>query len=428
MPTEPTRTFKDRMIRSAMILIGLSIMFAAATSLTGCRTNGKYTSERRNLAKVKMDGMKAANEYQMGLQAFLAGDLEKARRHVDASLSLNKEVARSHVLRGRVFMEQNELEGATDSFEQAAKLDPKSVESYYFRGILAERLLRREEALSFYMQAAELAPNDPQQTLAAAEVMIDLGRTNDAKQFLLSASDRFRHTPGIQQTLGHIALMENDPAGAEQLFTQAQLLSPDQMEIVEDLARVQFARGNFADAQANFAKVLENEKFKGRRDLQHMRAKSFIAMERMVEARDVLLQLTSDEAGANDLDAWIALGETSYKLRDTSRVRAAYSRIISLAPDKSDGYVLKGLQMRRASNFSAAEAAFRQAAEIEPTAEVLVLLGLTYERMNEPALAQRCYVAANQLAPGNDLAQRLATDKDAGAALAGASDAPSIVE
>jgi Flp pilus assembly protein TadD len=399
MPNQTTRTVADRIIRGAMVLLGLSIMFYAATNMSGCRTNGKFTTERKNLAKVKMDGMKSANEYQMALQAFLAGDLDKARRHADSSLALNKEVARTHVLRGRIFMEKNELEGATSSFEEAARLDARNVESYYYRGILAERLLRREEALNFYMQAAELAPNDPQHTLAAAEVMIDLGRLPDAKQFLLSASDRFRHTPGIQQTLGHIAIMENDYAAAETLFTQAQLLAPDQMEIVEDLARVQYVQGNFADAQANLAKVVQDEKFKNRRDLQQLRAKCLLSMERLVEARDVLLTLTSDETGANDIEAWISLGETAYKLRDAARVRMAYTQLISLAPDKADGYILKGLQMRRTSNFSGAEEAFRQAAEIQPTAEVLVLLGLTYERLNEPKLAQRCYSAANQLEP-----------------------------
>ncbi len=419
MPHRTASPLADRIIRGAVVLAGLGIMMYAATSMGGCRGNGKYTTERKNLAKVKMDGMKAANEYQMGLQAFLAGDLDKARRHVDASLALNGDVPRSHVLRGRIFLEKNELEGATDGFERAAALDPNNVESQYYRGILAERLLRREEALSFYLKASELDPTDPQYPLAAAEVMVDLGRAEDAKQYLLSMSDRFRHTPGIQQTLGHIALLENDYAGAEQLFSQARLLSPDQMEIVEDLAQVQFAMGKYADAEANLSRVLQDKQFAARRDLLQLQARALLAMDRTVEARDVLLKLTSDEVGANDVESWIALGEVAYKLRDASRVRAATTRIISLVPDKPDGYLLKGLQLRRTGNYSGAEVAFRQAAEIEPTAEVLVLLGLTYERLNEPELAKKCYVAANQLEPGNDLATRLVNEDDAGRTLAG---------
>lgn len=426
MPNRPASTLADRIIRGAFVLMGVGIMMYAATSMTGCRGNGKFTTERKNLAKVKMDGMKAANEYQMALQAFLAGDLDKARRHVDGSLALNSEVPRSHVLRGRIFLEQNELEGANDSFERAAALDAKNVESQYYRGILAERLLRREEALSYYLKASELDPTDPQYPLAAAEVMVDLGRTQDAKQYLVSMSDRFRHTPGIQQTLGHIAMLESNYTEAEQLFSQARLLSPDQMEIVEDLAQVQFLMGNFADAEANLSNVLRDEQFKDRRDLLQLRARALLAMDRQVEARDVLLQLTSDDVGASDVESWIALGEVAYKLRDASRVRSAYTRIISLAPDRPDGHVLKGLQMRRTGNFAGAEVAFREAAEIEPTAEVLVLLGLTYERLNEPELAKRCFVAANQLEPNNDLAQRFATDDAAGRTVAGVGSAGTL--
>ena len=43
--------------------------------------------------------MKAAQEWDMARQAFLAGDLNKALEAVDHSLALNDKVVKSHVLR-----------------------------------------------------------------------------------------------------------------------------------------------------------------------------------------------------------------------------------------------------------------------------------------------------------------------------------------
>src|SRR5262245_8626524 len=75
----------------------LAFLGWAALAAPGCG-HGRYTREHISAAKTKMEALKSATEYKMAEQAFLSGDLPKALKHVEYSLSLNNPVAKSHVL------------------------------------------------------------------------------------------------------------------------------------------------------------------------------------------------------------------------------------------------------------------------------------------------------------------------------------------
>src|SRR5262245_44194168 len=112
-------------LRGALAVGILALLGWAAVFAPGCVGHGKHTAEHLSAAKTKMEAMKSATEYKMAEQAFLGNDLPKALKHIDYSISLNEKVARSHVLRGRTFMEMGDLESAAACFTHALELDPK---------------------------------------------------------------------------------------------------------------------------------------------------------------------------------------------------------------------------------------------------------------------------------------------------------------
>ncbi|HYF14901.1 MAG TPA: tetratricopeptide repeat protein [Phycisphaerales bacterium] len=393
-----------RTVRAAVIL-------AAVIALPACdaaRKHGKYTTEGKSAAQARMDSMKAATEYQIALQALLAGNRDKALKHVDRSLSLTDKIARAWVLRGRVMLERGQLEESSLSFDKAAELEPKNAEVPYYRGVLAERVQRKEDALLAYTEAARLDPLRPQYALAAAEMMIDMERLEEAKAFLKERQRDFSHTPGIPQALGHIAMIQGDYAEAIKQFSEARLLAPDEFEALEDLARAQYMGGSFAEAEANLARLARSEAFRDRRDLAQMRARCLVNMERFAEARDVLLALTSDEAGAADADLWIELGQVAYQLRDMSRLRDAFNRTLAIAPNRAEGHVLKGLYQRRIGRNAEAAETFRRAAELDPSADNYVLLGVTLNDLGKAQVAQEAFRRAAAIDPDNETARKLA--------------------
>ncbi len=376
--------------------------------LTGCSPgHGEYTTEHINASKEKMTQMKSALEWQTAQGDFLAGDFKKALKAVDRSILLNPQVGKSHVLRGRILMETGDLEGALLSLLEAERLDPQSVDPQYYLGIVNERLERREEALARYQKAAQIDPANAQYLVASAEMLIDLGRLEEAQRFLEARSERLEHNAAVRQTLGHIAMMRGDAEHAVTLFHEARLLSPADLGVQEDLARAQFATQRFADAEASLAKLLATPDRGDRRDLRLMRAQCLVELDRPVDARELLIALTNENSGSADFDAWNLLGQVSFKMNDLTRARHAATRLVAIAPKRGAGHLLRGLVHRKQQNLPSAQESFARAVALEPTVESLLLLGMTQHELGWTELARRTVSEAIAMDPTNEPALQL---------------------
>ncbi len=396
----PTRA-RTRLVLAFTLTAGL----AMAGGLGGCA--GAFTGESSSKAKEKMDVMKSATEWQTAHQAFLSGDLKKAQKSIDRSIALSPDVPKSHVLRGRIMMEQSNMEQAFKSFARASELDPSNAEPLYYTGIAYERIAQPQKAMDNYAKAADLDPENAQYAIAAAESMTDIGQIDEAEKYLTTRQAAFEHNAGIRQTLGHIATMRGDQPKAVALFSEARLLAPDDLGITEDLVRAQIATNKFNDAEFNLTKMLQNPTLTDRRDLQHLRVRCLVEVDRLLEARELAIRLTQGDAGASDVDAWIQLGNISYMLKDSVRTKQAAARVVALAPDRAEGHVMQGLYYRREGNLEHALASFQRAAQIRPDSETLVMLGLVQRDLHQTGAARQSFSAAAKTNPNDQTAAQL---------------------
>ncbi len=380
----------------------LGLTMAACAALAGCSGHGKYTQEQKNRAEAALAAIKSGTEWDMAQQAFLGGALEKALKKVDQSLAINQSVAKSHSLRGRILFEMGELDRAMDSFERAEAIDPNFIDAHYYQGIVYERIMEHEEALAKFKTCVEIDNTNPQYAIAAAEVMIDMDRPDQAKEFLLSLGRTFEHNAGVAQTLGHIAMMQNDDAAAADHFSRARLLAPDDEAIFEDLIRAQVATGQYAEAEYNLAQLLAESENADRRDLKHMRARCLVEVDRVVEARMALMELTEGAEGAADIDAWVALGDVAYRLHDYNHVRRTAQRIQAMAPNRAEGYMLEAMWHYQNGSFEKALAACNTAAKAAPNnADVHLFSAVTNFKMARFDDARKSLAQAQTIAPEN---------------------------
>jgi tetratricopeptide (TPR) repeat protein len=207
--------------------------------------------------------------------------------------------------------------------------------------------------------------------------------------------------------LGNIAMLRSDTAQAQLLFSEARLLDPDNEAVVESLVRAQLANGDLAEAEVNLAKMLARRDMSHRRDLTHMRAECLVHLDRPIEARDLYLQLTKDADGAADARAWKGLGQVAFLLRDTSRVRQCASRLIAIAPESPDGWMLRGLLNRRTGDGQAAKMAFEQAVALGGGAEAYIMLGTTQQDLGLHDQARLSFQSAMAKEPQNATAAEL---------------------
>lgn len=349
-------------MRRTTTLTALTLVTAAAL-VSGCG-QGKYTGAHKSTAEEKLSLIKSGTEWNMAHQQFMAGDLDKALKSVDQSIALNDRVPKSHVLRGRILIEKGRLEEARASLLEAEKLDPTNAEAQYYLGIVHERFNQGGEALARYNKAAANDPTNPQYVVAAAEMLMHMDRLDDAERLLTERRADFQYNAALCQTLGHIKMIRKDHQAAVRLFDEARLLAPDDNSVVEDLARAQFACGRFAEAEFHLGRLLQASKNQPRRDLMHLRAQCLVRLDRPVEARAILQELTSGAEGAGDLRAWIMLGNVAATLNDTARLRTAAARVIALAPDSYEGHFLKALHLRRQGDNKSALVSADKAAQL----------------------------------------------------------------
>jgi Flp pilus assembly protein TadD len=383
-----------------------AMVVVAACGLAGCAGHGKYTTEGLSKSQERVAGLKSMNEYQQAEQAFNAGDLEKAQKYVDRSIIINPSVAKSHVLKGRVLIEKSDLEGALRSLQQAEALDPRNVDAQYFQGFVYERFAQSANAAERYAKAAELDPNNPQYAVAAAEMMIDSGKVDEAKTMLESRNVSFEHNAGVRQTLGHIAMIKGDMPAARKLFGEAHLLAPDDTVIMEDLIHSQIATSEYAEAQFNISRLIKNDKNKDRRDLKQLQARCLVNLDKPIEARELLIQLTNDPEGQKDAETWIELGNVSYVLKDQSRLRQSSQRVLAIAPARSEGYLLRALWLRRQGDLPGALASLDKALERSTTdADSMMLRGLVLKELGRRDEAREAFAAILQQDPANEPAR-----------------------
>lgn len=393
-----------------------AVLTMVAAAGVGCKGHGKYTSEHRERSKERAAGMKAANEFEQARQAFMVGELDKALKAVDRSITIHPGVARSHVLRGRILIEQSDLDGAMASLLKAEEIEPENVEVHYYFGIAHERTAESEQAMTRFAKAAELDPSNPQYAIATAEAMVDLGMIEEAEEYLNTRSRSFQHNAGVRQTLGHLAMLRGDMEGAADFFHEAMLLAPDDWSVLEDLVQAQLVVGRFVDAEFNLARLMNVPENKDRRDLKQMWARCLTKVGRPVEAREILVDLTGDTVGQRDVEAWIELGNVCFVLRDMNRVRQSSARIIALAPQRPEGYMLRGLMQRRNGDLagaldSASRAAERRGTSVEP----LMFKGLVLKDLGRKDEAQAMFAQVakeNPAAMPQNAVAGVPTDKE----------------
>ncbi len=402
-------------MRKSLLVVGM------VAALAGCAGQGSYTRESASAARTRLDQIKSAGEWEMAMQSFLAGDLPKALKRIDTSIALNESVAKSHVLRGRILMEMGNVGSSLDSLTRAVAIDPQHVDAHYFTAVAYERLAQREKALASYLAAAELDRTNAQYVIAAGEMYMDLGRFEEAEAFLREQSTLFVHHAGVKQTLGHLAMLKGEHEAAIALLAEARLLAPDDRVILEDLTRAQFAGGQYAKAESGLAAILRNDTASVRRDLHLMRARCLVQLKRPVDAREILIKLTTGHEGAADVEAWALLGNVSYALSDLGRVRTVSSRLVAVAPDRPEGYLLRGLLMRKQDNLSGAlDSADQALARGDKSGAAIMLKGLVLDEMGRLDDARAAYSQALANDPANRALERLIASVDQRLAQAGA--------
>jgi tetratricopeptide (TPR) repeat protein len=374
-------------------------MTLASALLAGCNGPTKSGVEARENARERLDTFNAQFAYDTARQEFESGQFDRALHNISVAAAQAPEVGECDVLKGRIFIEMHELESAIMAFNDALEKDPELSEAHYYIGIVQQRWTEDEAAYESYRQASELDETNVQYLLATAESLITLGELDEAQRVVEARMNYFEFDPALRLLLAQIALLNGETEKAVRLYGDARLLDPDNDALLEELVWTQYDAGHYAGCYSSLTELKARiDDSENRLDLLHVEAGCLSRMGRSAEAHRLYMELT--DQNPSDPSIWVEFGTLAWELNDQRRLKKCGDQVISLAPDRYEGYLLKGVYEREAGRMAQAVDLFREATSMAPDVVLpQLMLGSALEESGDTTAALAAYSHAVRLAP-----------------------------
>jgi spermidine synthase len=135
-------------------------------------------------------------------EAFMrAQKLGLADSYFSKAMELNRNVARTHINKGRVFNALDQHLQAELAFRQALELEPRSALGWFHLGMLYVSQAMSDKGLAMIEKGLALSPGDPMGSLQASQLYIAKGDAASARKILNAALARPRISDNARASL-----------------------------------------------------------------------------------------------------------------------------------------------------------------------------------------------------------------------------------
>ncbi len=394
-------------------LVHASLALSLAAGLVGCN-NKSYTDQATEDAIAGWNAVKSSIAMEMAESHFSAGQINLAEKTVEDAMQADPENPQLWLMAGRVALENSELE---ISYQRLAKSieygdaiedyhNEQKAKPYYYQGIIDQRWQRYDSAKERYTKAYQLDADNVSYFLARVEMMVQLDDLTGATRELEEKTSYFDQNPTVRALLAHIHRRQGNHEKAALWFKQASMLAPEDMKLLEEVARSQARIGRHDEAARTLRQLTEGEYGERRTDLHRLLAQTYEAQEKLREARDCYGTLT--KLDRTNIEDWSKLGELAYRVGDEAAALQAANRLINLSPDDHRGFLLAGMVWNKRERLDRALSMFDKAAELAPdNTTPLILRGIALQKSERPAAAADAYKQALAIDPEDTRAKRL---------------------
>lgn len=170
-------------------LIALAVVALMAVSFPGCAAHK---------AKVAPDTLSSKENVDAAEKLIDAGDYQAAYMHLNAALAREPKNPNFHEQLGWAYLENGELDKASDELKALTELAPEEPGTYYLTGALYNSLEQPREALKNYELALKGDPENTRILFDIAETHHNLNQNEEALSYyqkgleLIPAEDKDR--------------------------------------------------------------------------------------------------------------------------------------------------------------------------------------------------------------------------------------------
>jgi tetratricopeptide (TPR) repeat protein len=382
----------------------IELSLALVLILGGCASTKEPSAQEA--------AVKQWNEARSAVLVGLAGDqyqnanFEKSRSTIDQALRLSPDNAGARLLSAKLYIEAGSLELAERELAVAAQSDSTAAEANYLSGVVYERWQQPARALECYQHACDKAPAELAYVMAKAEMLVAMGRRDEALTMLQSKVAYFEHSGEIRDEVGLLLVQEARYPEAIEMLRRAGILAPDDLTIREHLAMALFYGKQFAESADLLSALLASGKCDHRADLQITLGECQLQTDRPGDAVQSFQQ--ASETMPESTGVWLGLARAELQLNNTKQAEFALRRCLALDDAGSQAHLLMGYAMFRDNRLNDAYASFVSASRLDPKDTVsMCMIGLTLNRLGKSQEAAAWYQRALKLNPGDDMASQL---------------------
>lgn len=304
--------------------------------------------------------------FMKGRFAAEEGRLDDALQIFDRLVVKHEKNPVLHFERAKVLSQLKQFRRAEESLREAIDLDPGF---YDARKLLGRMLLDRsggdrariEEALEQLTMSYQLQPNDLATALTITQVLLGLGRMDDAKLILDGLLERMPDHRSVVYQYAQVLLRMNRKDEAAPYLEKVILQEPYYRPAISQLLEIYEEQGNWSGA-ADLLGTLEMQE-PDNREIRRQRAYLLLRAERFEESRGILDALL--EGDPNDAASTFMLAEVLSELRLHGEAEEHYRKALLIRPDDPELLVSFGLNQLALDDLDTAEAQFRRLLELD---------------------------------------------------------------
>jgi tetratricopeptide (TPR) repeat protein len=161
---------KKLILNHIVLAVALSAATIGAVGVVGCSSPATSAP-------------KGVDRYVQAVQAYNAGNRERAIANAMAATRVNPDLIMARALLGDLYRADGKYQEAANQYEVLVKLDPYTALNFYKLGVSYQFLQRLMDAASAYQSALKLDPDDPNSNMNLGLVNLYLGNPDDAVKF-----------------------------------------------------------------------------------------------------------------------------------------------------------------------------------------------------------------------------------------------------
>jgi Tfp pilus assembly protein PilF len=302
-------------------------------------------------------------KYQMAQESFGNGQIEQAHQQIRESIALDPTSPASQVLLAKLLLEKGETAAASEALQNATRHGGDAPEIDFLCGLVAQRYSRFDDALRWYRKAAEREHTNAHYVNAVAEILVQLGRANEALDLIRARWTDFEQNATLRALAGSIYVLLGRYEEAADAYREAARIAPADEVLQLELGSVLAQAGQYEEGCEILTTVTAKNEQSPPSALVNL-ARCHLQLGRADQAKSILRRVVA--TAPQNAAAWSMLSRASIDSGDLITARRAARQAADLEPESADSALLLAYVCRLQKDHRAAVQALDRVLDQHP--------------------------------------------------------------